>query len=141
MFHFHLFNNIQIDSQSKVEEIIQISSSSSTSNDDNEDDNDESEGKSDNKGNLVIIYFTANNCPPCKMIGPIYQDISEVQDFIDKNVQFVKVNVNDNPEIATKYNVDGWPTFLFIKDGQVKDEIVGGNAAKMGLYDMVVKYA
>lgn len=88
---------------------------------------------------LVVIYFTAHNCPPCKMIAPIYEELSNSEEFA--GVKFVKVNVNESPETAAKFNVDGWPTFILFKGGEKRDEIVGGNAAKLGLYDMVTKYA
>jgi len=124
-----------MDSILDVEEIIQESTSTFTSKSSSQAE------EAEKKGSLVIIYFTANNCPPCVMIGPIYQDLAELDDFNEKGVQFLKVNVNDHPDIATKFNVDGWPTFLFIKDGEVINDIVGGNAAKNGLYDDVMKYA
>ena len=89
-------------------------------------------------GKLIVLDFTAYNCPPCKMIAPYYEELSE--EFQDSDVAFLKINVNDHPNVATQYNVDGWPTFLFIKDGEVIDSIVGGNAAKAGLYDMCIKY-
>jgi thioredoxin 1 len=92
------------------------------------------------EGKLVVLYFTANNCPPCKMIAPTYVELSESEEFED-NVVFLKVNVNDSPETAAEYNVDGWPTFLFIKNGKVLSEMVGGSAAREGLYAMVSLWA
>jgi thioredoxin 1 len=91
-------------------------------------------------GKLVVLYFTANNCPPCKMIAPTYVELSESEEF-ENEVLFLKVNVNDSPETAAEYNVDGWPTFLFIKNGKVLSEMVGGNAAREGLYAMVSLWA
>jgi thioredoxin 1 len=88
----------------------------------------------------VVLDFTAYNCPPCKMIAPLFEELSESEEF-ENAVVFLKVNVNENPQVAAKYEVDGWPTFLIIKDGQVQDSIVGGNAAKLGLYSIVTKYA
>jgi thioredoxin 1 len=96
---------------------------------------DEAEG-----GKLVVLYFTANDCPPCKMIAPTYMELSESEEFED-NVVFLKVNVNDSPEMAAEYNVDGWPTFIFIKNGKVLSEMVGGNAAREALYAMVSLWA
>ena len=87
---------------------------------------------------LIVLYFTANNCPPCKMIGPIYEDMSELAEF-DK-VHFCKVNVNDCSDVAERFDVDGWPTFLLFKDGKVVDSIVGGMAAKEGLYSLIAKF-
>eukprot|EP00566_Odontella_aurita_P036880 CAMPEP_0113568586 /NCGR_PEP_ID=MMETSP0015_2-20120614/23929_1 /TAXON_ID=2838 /ORGANISM="Odontella" /LENGTH=75 /DNA_ID=CAMNT_0000471139 /DNA_START=333 /DNA_END=560 /DNA_ORIENTATION=+ /assembly_acc=CAM_ASM_000160 len=75
------------------------------------------------------------------MIAPIYEDLSDSGEFKERGVKFLKVNVDESPEVAAKFDVDGWPTFMFIKGGEKRDEIVGGNAAKVGLYDMVTKHA
>lgn len=87
---------------------------------------------------LVVLDFTANNCPPCEMIRPIYEDVSNLEEF--SGVKFLKVNINDHPDVANKYGVDGWPTFLLFKNGNMIDSIVGGQAAKAGLYALVAKY-
>ena len=42
--------------------------------------------------------------------------------------------------MAEKYGVDGWPTFLLLKNGKVVDSVVGGQAAKAGLYGLVAKH-
>jgi len=88
---------------------------------------------------LVVLDFTSNNCPPCEMIAPIYKDLSELEEF-QQRVIFCKVNVSYYPSIAEEYNVDGWPTFLLFKNGMVVDSIVGGQAAKAGLYNLIAKY-
>ena len=88
---------------------------------------------------LVVLDFTSNNCPPCEMIAPIYKDLSELEEF-QQGVIFCKVNVSDYPNIAEEYNVDGWPTFLLFKNGMIVDSIVGGQAAKAGLYNLIAKY-
>jgi len=88
---------------------------------------------------LVVLDFTSNNCPPCEMIAPIYKDLSELEEF-QQGVIFCKVNVTNYPNIAEEYNVDGWPTFLLFKNGMVVDSIVGGQAAKAGLYSLIAKY-
>lgn len=86
---------------------------------------------------LVVIYFSANNCPPCKKVGPLFEELSiEFEEFGDKMV-FCKVNVDENPVSASKYQVTGWPTFLFLKKGEKIMEIVGGNLAEATLYDWV----
>ena len=89
---------------------------------------------------LVVLDFTANNCPPCEMIAPIYSDLSDLEEFENK-VLFLKVNVNDCPDVAQRYGVDGWPTFLLFKGGKVVDSVVGGQAAKASLYSLVAKWA
>ena len=91
---------------------------------------------------LVVLDFTSNNCPPCEMIAPIYTDISTLDEFNDDDnkVIFCKVNVSDHPNVANYYNVDGWPTFILFRHGAVVDSIVGGQAAKAGLYDLIAKH-
>ena len=88
-----------------------------------------------------MLDFTANNCPPCEMIAPIYSDLSNLEEFQSKEVIFLKVNVNDHPDVASFYGVDGWPTFMLFKENKVVESIVGGQAAKTGLYSLVVRYA
>ena len=88
---------------------------------------------------LVVLDFASNNCPPCEMIAPIYDDMSNLEEF-NKRVRFLKVNVSNHPDVAEGYGVDGWPTFLLFKGGEKVDEIVGGQAAKAGLYPLITKY-
>lgn len=88
---------------------------------------------------MVVLDFKSNNCPPCEMIAPIYEDLSNLDEFA--NVIFCKVNVSYQPEVAAHYGVDGWPTFMLFNDGKVVDSIVGGQAAKAGLYGLVAKHA
>ena len=68
-------------------------------------------------------------------MAPLYEELSQSEEFSD--VIFLKVNVEDHPFITTKYGVTGWPTFLFIKNGEVQTEIVGGKLAEATLYDWV----
>ncbi|NOU64128.1 thioredoxin [Paenibacillus sp. LMG 31461] len=70
----------------------------------------------------VLVDFWAPWCGPCKMIAPILDELSaEVGD----SAKIVKINVDDNPESAAKYNVMSIPTLLVFKDGQVVDQLVG----------------
>lgn len=89
---------------------------------------------------LVVLDFTSDNCPPCEMIAPIYNDLSQLEEFENK-VIFLKVNVSDHPDVASYYGVDGWPTFQLFRKERVVDSIVGGQAAKAGLYSLVARYA
>lgn len=74
-------------------------------------------------GKLVIIDFSATWCGPCKMIAPIYSKLSDMY----PNALFLKVDVDENPQAAAKYQVSAMPTFLFIKGGDVVDKIQGAN--------------
>jgi len=76
----------------------------------------------------VVVDFWAPWCQPCRMIAPVLENLAA--EYADK-VTVAKVNTDENPEWAMKYGVQGIPTLLFIKDGQVKDTIVGVVAASV----------
>lgn len=71
---------------------------------------------------LVVVDFFADWCMPCLMMAPIIEDLAEQMD----NVKFVKINVDDNEEIAGKYEVRSIPTLIFFKGGKEVDKVVGG---------------
>lgn len=71
---------------------------------------------------LVVIDFWAEWCGPCKMIGPIIEEIGE--EYKD-NVVVGKLNVDENDETTGKYGIRNIPTVLFIKNGKVVDKVVG----------------
>lgn len=69
----------------------------------------------------VLIDFWADWCGPCRMIGPIIEEVAaEVSD-----ITVAKVNVDDYPELAGKHGVMSIPTLLYLKDGKVVDTSVG----------------
>ena len=70
----------------------------------------------------VVVDFWAEWCMPCKMIAPVLEQIS--QDYAGK-LKVAKVNVDDNGELAQRYNVVSIPTLLLIKDGDVVSQQVG----------------
>lgn len=90
----------------------------------------------ENPEKLVVIDFTSKNCEPCKKVAPLYEELSVSEEFTDK-VVFLKIDVDENPEAVSKYQVTGWPTFIFVKKGEVQTEIVGGKLAEATLYDWV----
>ena len=74
-----------------------------------------------NSTNPVVIDFHATWCGPCKVLSPI---LEELDDEID-DVEFVKLDVDQHPQIAGQNQVMGVPTVVILKDGEVKDRFVG----------------
>ncbi len=72
--------------------------------------------------NLVVADFWAVWCGPCKMIAPI---IDEAASEYEGDVVIGKVDVDNNPQVASKYSIRSIPTILFIKNGEVIDKHVG----------------
>ncbi|HLE11566.1 MAG: thioredoxin [Bdellovibrionales bacterium RIFOXYD12_FULL_39_22] len=70
----------------------------------------------------VLVDFWAEWCGPCRQLGPVLEEISkEIQD----KAEIVKLNVDENPEIAQKFQIRGIPTMMFFKDGKLQKTIVG----------------
>jgi len=70
----------------------------------------------------VLVDFWAEWCGPCKMIGPIIDQLSvELQD----KMKIAKVNVDESPQLAGQFNVMSIPTLLIFKEGKPVDQIVG----------------
>lgn len=75
----------------------------------------------------VLVDFWAEWCGPCKMIGPIVDQLGEE---LEAQAKVGKVNVDESRDLAVKYNVRSIPLLLFFKNGEVKDQVVGAGATK-----------
>jgi thioredoxin 1 len=85
--------------------------------------------------NLVIVDFWATWCGPCKMIAPKYEGFSKTY----PKMHFLKVDVDNVPEVAESAGVRAMPTFQIFQDGKQVEEIVGADPAK--LEAAIKKYA
>ncbi len=70
----------------------------------------------------VVVDFWAPWCGPCRMVAPVLEKIAGEY---ENKIIVAKVNTDENPEWAMKYGVQGIPTMLFVRDGQIVDRIVG----------------
>ncbi len=70
----------------------------------------------------VVVDFWAVWCGPCRMIAPM---VEELEAEYDGRVEFVKLNVDENPETSMNYGIRSIPTLLVFKDGKPVDQVVG----------------
>lgn len=80
-----------------------------------------SEFKEEIKSGVVVVDFFANWCGPCKMLAPIFEELGSEMG----NVNFVKVDVDQSPDIAMNYKVASIPTVIIFKDGEKVASNVG----------------
>ena len=72
---------------------------------------------------ITVLDFWAEWCGPCKMLGPIIDDLSRENE--GKDVTVAKINVEENQQLAIKYGVRGIPTVIVFKDGEEQTRKVG----------------
>jgi thioredoxin 1 len=79
-----------------------------------------------NAHTYLIADFYATWCPPCKQIAPIYNQLSSTH-AVPGKFAFVKINVDEQREVAGQYGVTAMPTFMLFKDGKKVEEIRGAD--------------
>src|SRR6476620_6579860 len=73
---------------------------------------------------LAVVDFWAEWCGPCRLLGPT---IDALADENMGTVKVYKMNVDENPATPSRFHVRGIPTILFVKNGQVVDQLVGNH--------------
>lgn len=84
----------------------------------------------------VFVDFWAEWCGPCRMVGPVVEELAKEY---EGKVEFVKVNVDEANELAAKYNIFSIPTLMLIHKGQVLAQQVG--AASKEAYKSMIERA
>ena len=80
---------------------------------------------------LVMVDFWAEWCGPCRAVAPMLEELAA-----ETGVTLMKVNVDENPELAARYNIRSIPTILFVEDGEVVDQVVG--AAPKAVFQNII---
>ena len=78
---------------------------------------------------LMMVDFWATWCGPCRMLGPVIEQLAE--EYEDQDVLIGKVDVDENPALAQRYGVMSIPTVIFFKNGEEFDRKVGAMAAEV----------
>ena len=81
------------------------------------------------KGGVTVIDFWAEWCGPCRMIGPIIEELASEYD--DDTVLIGKVNVDDNPEVSMKFGIRSIPTIILFRDGEEVERSIGFEPDKL----------
>jgi len=89
-----------------------------------------------NSDKPVFVDFWAEWCGPCRMVSPTVEEVSKEY---DGKVNFVKVNVDDNNELASKYNVFSIPTLAIFRNGKVIAQTAGA-ASKESIKTYIDKH-
>lgn len=71
---------------------------------------------------VTFVDFFAEWCGPCRMVGPIIEELSKER----KDIKFVKVNVDQSPDLSSEYSISSIPTFVIFKDGKAINQFSGG---------------
>ena len=81
----------------------------------------------------VLVDFWAEWCGPCKMIAPVLEEISKDQ---AGRVTIAKINVDENPDLALRFDVMSIPTLLLFKDGEIAHRMVGAKGKNQLLQEI-----
>ena len=90
-----------------------------------------------NSSLLTLVDFWAEWCGPCKQVSPLLEEIADEKKDI---IKIVKLNVDENPETANKYNIMGIPTLMLFQKGQIIGTTVGASMTKSQLIEWIESF-
>ncbi|XP_010252021.1 PREDICTED: thioredoxin H4-1 [Nelumbo nucifera] len=88
---------------------------------------DEKLAEANRNGKIVVANFSASWCGPCRMIAPLYCELSEKY----PSLMFLTVDVDELAEFSASWDIRATPTFFFLRDGQQVDKLVGANKPEL----------
>ncbi|MBM5783030.1 MAG: thioredoxin [Pelagibacterales bacterium] len=83
--------------------------------------------------NITLVDFWAPWCGPCRQLSPLIEELAK---DMEGKLEVYKCNIDENPEVPSKYSVRGIPTLMIFKDGKILDTKVG-SLPKSSLYEWV----
>ena len=84
----------------------------------------------------VVLDFWAEWCPPCRALAPTFEELAKQY---DGRVRFLKINVDENPQVSQRYGIKGIPTLVFFDGGREVERVVGASS-KSALERIVDKH-
>uniref|UniRef100_G3MMX1 Thioredoxin domain-containing protein n=1 Tax=Amblyomma maculatum TaxID=34609 RepID=G3MMX1_AMBMU len=96
---------------------------------------DERVAEADKAGKIVVANFSASWCGPCRVITPLYAEMSKKY----PQLVFLIIDVDELVDLSSSWDIRATPTFFFLKDGKQLDKVVGANRSE--LERKIVSYA
>ncbi|XP_042432256.1 thioredoxin H4-1-like isoform X2 [Zingiber officinale] len=83
--------------------------------------------EAEKQGKIVVANFSASWCGPCRVIAPLYAELSEKY----PSLMFLTIDVDKLMEFSSSWDIRATPTFFFLKDGELMDKLIGANKPEL----------
>nr|AAD49232.1 thioredoxin-like protein [Lolium perenne] len=91
------------------------------------EDWDQKVAEANKDGKIVVANFSASWCGPCRVIAPVYAEMSKTY----PQLMFLTIDVDDLMDFSSTWDIRATPTFFFLKNGQLIDKLVGANRPEL----------